>query len=158
MYKLNGLRWPLFLIPSISNLNDTKWGKEFLSKFYFFSKKKDLRSHTIACSCKYWNISSEKSKGKNKGHFLGKTIIPKNHHESKDLLLQYMKLRDSMAFSNALYIHQVIDDMKHHQIISSPLHPFFISPHFSTNQLLPILHIPKFIILLFQFYPLSTIP
>ena len=25
-----------------------------------------------------------------------------------------------MAFSNALYIHQVIDHMKHHQIISSP--------------------------------------
>ena len=42
--------------------------------------------------------------------------------------------------------------MKHHQIISSPLHPFLISPLFSTNQLLPILHIPKFIILLFQFY------
>jgi len=39
MYKLKGLRWPLFLIPSISNLNDTRGGKEFLSKFYFFFKK-----------------------------------------------------------------------------------------------------------------------
>jgi hypothetical protein len=83
MYKLKGLRWPLFLIPSISNLNDTRGVKNSYPNFIFFSKKKDLRSHMIACSCKFWNISSENSKGKNKGHFLGKTITPKTIMRAK---------------------------------------------------------------------------
>jgi hypothetical protein len=40
MYKLNGLRWPLFLIPSISNLNYTRGVKNSYPNFIFFQKRK----------------------------------------------------------------------------------------------------------------------